>query len=87
MFPSREDFSTVCCDPHKGSSIVSEAEADVFLEAPCFFCDPADVGGLTSGSSAFSKPDLRVRVALASGTCQAALSLSCRFRPVVFGMI
>ena len=30
-------------------------EADVFLEFSCFFCDPADVGNLISGSSAFSK--------------------------------
>ena len=37
----------------KGFSIVSEA--DVFLEFPCFFYDPTDVGNLISGSSAFSK--------------------------------
>ena len=36
-------------------SIVSEAEVDVFLEFPCFFCDPTDIGNLMSGSSAFSK--------------------------------
>ena len=30
-------------------------EADVFLEFSCFFCDPADVGNLISGSSAFFK--------------------------------
>ena len=87
MFPSREEFSTVCCDPHKGSSIVSEAEADVLLEFPCFFYDPADVGGLTSGSSAFSRPNLRVRMTLVSGIRQAVLSLSCRFRQVLFAMI
>ena len=41
----------------KGFSIVSEAEVDVFfLEVSCFFYDPADVGNLISGSSAFSKP-------------------------------
>ena len=39
----------------KGFSIVSEAEVDVFLEFPSFSYDPADVGNLTSGSSAFSK--------------------------------
>ena len=39
----------------KGLSIVSEAEVDVFLEFPCFFCDPTDIGNLMSGSSAFSK--------------------------------
>ena len=39
----------------KGFSIVSEAEVDVFLEFPSFSYDPADVGNLISGSSAFSK--------------------------------
>ena len=44
----------------KGFSIVSEAEVDVFLELSCFFCDPADVGNLISGSSAFSKSSLNI---------------------------
>ena len=44
----------------KGFSIVSEAEVDDFLEFPCFFHDPVDVGNLTSGSSAFSKPSLNM---------------------------
>ena len=39
----------------KGFGIVNEAEIDVFLELSCFFDDPADVGNLISGSSAFSK--------------------------------
>ena len=39
----------------KGLSIVNEAEVDIFLELCCFYCDPADVGNLLSGSSAFSK--------------------------------
>ena len=38
----------------KGLSIVNEAEVGVFLGFFCFFCDPADVGNLISGSSAFS---------------------------------
>ena len=38
----------------KGFSIIIEAEVDVFLELSCFFYDPADVGNLISGSSAFS---------------------------------
>jgi len=41
----------------KGFSVVNEAE-DVFLEFPCFFYDPTDVGSLISGSSAFSKSSL-----------------------------
>ena len=39
----------------KGFGIVNKAEIDVFLELCCFFDDPADVGNLISGSSAFSK--------------------------------
>ena len=38
--------------------IVNKAEIDVFLELSCFFRDPADVGNLISGSSAFSKTSL-----------------------------
>ena len=37
------------------------AEIDVFLELSCFFDDPADVGNLISGSSAFSKISLNIR--------------------------
>ena len=42
----------------KGFGIVNEEEIDVFLELSCFFYDPADVGNLVSGSSAFSKASL-----------------------------
>ena len=45
----------------KSFGIVSEAEVDVFLELSCFFHDPADVGNLISGSSAFSKTSLNIR--------------------------
>ena len=45
----------------KDFSVVSEAEIDVFLELSCFFDDPADVGNLISGSSAFSKTSLNIR--------------------------
>ena len=41
-----------------GFGIVNKAEIDVFLELFCFFDDPADVGNLISGSSAFSKTSL-----------------------------
>ena len=40
----------------KGFGIVNKAEIDLFLELSYFFDDPADVGNLISGSSAFSKP-------------------------------
>ena len=42
----------------QGFGIVNKAEIDVFLELSCFFDDPADVGNLISGSSAFSKISL-----------------------------
>ena len=45
----------------KGFSEVNEAEVDVFLELSCFFNDPADVGNLFSGSSAFSKTSFNIR--------------------------
>ena len=45
----------------KGLGIVNQAERDVFLELSCLFDDPADVGNLISGSSAFSKTSLNIR--------------------------
>ena len=55
-----EEFSIfVVIHTVKGFSIVNEAEIDVFLELSCFFHDPADVGNLISGSSAFSKIQLK----------------------------
>ena len=44
----------------KGFGVVNKAEVDVFLELSCFFDDPADVGNLISGSSAFSKSSLNI---------------------------
>ena len=44
----------------KGFGIVNKAEIDVFLELSCFFHDPADVGNVISGSSAFSKTSLNI---------------------------
>ena len=39
----------------EGFSVVNKAEIDVFPELSWFFDDPANVGNLISGSSAFSK--------------------------------
>ena len=52
----------------KGFGIVNKAEIDVILELSCFFHDPADVGNLISGSSAFQNQleDLEVH-----GSCIA----------------
>ena len=44
----------------KGFGLVKKAKIDVFLELSCFFDDPADVGNLISGSSAFSKSSLNI---------------------------
>ena len=44
----------------KGFGIANTAEVDAFLELSCFFHDPADVGNLISGSSAFSKSSLNI---------------------------
>ena len=42
--------------PQFGFGVVNKAEIDVFLELSCFLNDPADVGNLVAGFSAFSKP-------------------------------
>ena len=44
----------------KAFGIVNKTEVDVFLELSCFFDDPADVGNLISGSSAFYKTSLNI---------------------------
>ena len=58
----------------KGFSIVNEAEVDFFfLEFPCFFYDPANVGYPISGSSAFSKSGLYIWKFLAHGLLKLSL--------------
>ena len=54
-FPQFIVFHTV-----KGFGIDNKEEIDVFLELSCSFDDPADVGNLICGSSAFSKTSLNV---------------------------
>ena len=44
----------------KDFDIVNKAEIGVFLELSCFFHDPAGVGNLISGSSAFLKTSLNI---------------------------
>ena len=66
----------------KGLGIVNKAEIDVFLELSCLFHDPADVGILISGSSAFSKTSLNiwnftVHVLLKPAAASAKLFQSC----------
>ena len=47
-----------------GFGVVNKAGVDVFLELSCFFNDPANVGNLISGSSAFSKSSLNIWIFL-----------------------
>ena len=44
----------------KGFGIINKAEIDVFPELSCCFDDPADIGNLISGSSAFSETSLNI---------------------------
>ena len=61
VFPFLSEFSQfIVIHTVKGFGIVNKAEVDVFLELSCFFHDPADVGNLISGSSAFSKTSLNI---------------------------
>ena len=61
VFPSFEEFSIVfVIHTVKSFSAVNEAQVDVFLEFPCFFYEPINVGNLISSSSAFSKSSLYI---------------------------
>ena len=44
----------------KGFVVVNKAKVDNFLELSCFYDDPADVGNLISGFSAFSKTSMNI---------------------------
>ena len=73
----------------KGFGIVNKAEIDVFLELSCFFHDPADVGNLISGSSAFSKTSLNIRdfmvhVLLKAWRILSITLLACEMRAIVW---
>ena len=59
----------------KGFGIVSKAEIDVFLELSCFFDDPADIGNLISGSSAFSKTSLNTWKFMIQGKLEGWVTL------------
>ena len=55
----------------KGFGIVNKAEVDVFLEFSCFFDDPADIGNLISGFSAFATSSLNIWKFTSSHTVEA----------------
>ena len=65
----------------KGFGIVSKAEIDVSLELSCVFDDPADVGNLISGSSAFSKTSLNIWK-MAKWLSEEALQIAVKRREV-----
>ena len=73
----------------KGFGVVNKAEVDIFLELSCFFDDPADVGNLISGSSAFSKTSLNiwkftVHVLLKTGLENLTITLlACEMNAIV----
>ena len=64
----------------KGFGIVNKAEIDVLLELSCFFHDPADIGNLISGSSAFSKFSLYIWKFL----LHVLLKLACEMTAIVW---
>ena len=61
VFPSLSEFSTVYCDSHSQRLWNSqESRNRCFSGTLLLFHDPADVGNLISGSSAFSKTSLNI---------------------------
>ena len=64
-----QNFPQFIVIPHQGFVIVNKSEIDAFLELSCFFQDPADVGNLISGSSAFSKTSIFLTSNLYSSFC------------------
>ena len=57
LFKNFPQFSVI--HTIKGFSVL-KAEVDAFLEFPCFFYDPVDVGYLISGFSIFPKSNLYI---------------------------
>ena len=63
VFPSLPFPQFIVIHIVEGFGIVNKAEidvSDVVLELSCFSHDPADIGNLISGSSAFSKTSLNI---------------------------
>ena len=60
----------------KGFGVVNKAKIDVFLELSCFFGYPADVGNLTSCSSAFSKTSIELDKIIANVVTDRMLILN-----------
>ena len=62
VLPSLEEFSTVFCDPHSQRLWHSQGKSRCFSRTLLLFNDPMDIGNLISGSSAFSKSSLNMKV-------------------------
>jgi len=60
VFPTLQEFSKVCCDPHNQRLWYSQWSRSRCFPGILFFYDPADVGNLIFGSSAFSKFSLNI---------------------------
>ena len=61
VFLSLSEFSTVYCDPHSQRLWHSQQSRNRYFSGTLLlFHDPADVGNLISGSSAFSKTNLNI---------------------------
>ena len=58
LFQNFQQFAVI--HTVKVFSVLNKAEVDIFLELSYFFDDPADVGNLISGFSAFSKSSLYI---------------------------
>ena len=60
LFQNFPQFIVKAFHTVKGFGVVNKAEVDAFLELSYFFDDPANVGNLISGCSAFSKTSLNI---------------------------
>ena len=58
--PTSNTFSQFVVIHSQSFRIVNEAKVNIFLEFPCFFCDPTNAGNLISGSFAFPKSSLYI---------------------------
>ena len=84
-----KNFPQLVVHTVKGFGIVNKAEINFFLKLFYFFDDPADIGNLISGSSAFSKSSLNlwkftVHVLLKPGLEKLSITLlACEMSAIV----
>ena len=68
-----KNFSQLLCSTESNALAQSVKQKQIFLEFPCFFYDPASVGYVISGSSAFSKSGLYIWKFLVHGLLKLSL--------------